>query len=74
VPVRGAATLSATLEAHRAEASLFRELATLRLDAPTIATVDELEWRGPRPEFEGIAQTLALPSLFSRARGLAARR
>jgi 5'-3' exonuclease len=74
VPVRGAATLSATLEAHRAEASLFRELATLRLDAPTIATVDDLEWRGPRPEFEGIAQTLGLPSLFSRARGLAARR
>ena len=74
VPVRGAATLSATLEAHREQASLFRHLATLRPDAPTIAGVDELEWRGPRPEFEAVARALAQPSLFPRAQALAARR
>ena len=74
MPVRGAAALSATLEAQRDAASLFRHLATLRVDAPTITTVDELEWRGPRPEFEAVAQSLAQPSLLARAQSLAARR
>jgi 5'-3' exonuclease len=73
VPVRGAAALSATLEAQREQASLFRLLATLRVDAPTIAGIDELAWRGPRPEFEAVAHALAMPSLFTRARDLASR-
>ena len=30
-------------------ALLYRTLATLRVDAPTIADVDELRWTGPRP-------------------------
>ena len=37
------------------EALLFKTLATLRTDAPTFDTVDELEWKGPRPEFESLA-------------------
>jgi len=73
VPVRGAAALSATLEAQREQASLFRLLATLRTDAPSIAGVDELAWRGPRPEFEAVARALGQASLFTRAQQLAAR-
>ena len=71
--VRGASALAATLAAQREQAMLFRTLATLRLDAPTIASVDELRWRGPAPEFEAIAAWLGQPSLFTRAQTLAAR-
>ena len=49
------AALAATLEKERSLALLFRTLATLRTDAPTFETVDELEWQGPRPEFEALA-------------------
>jgi 5'-3' exonuclease len=73
VTVRGASALAATLAAQREQAMLFRTLATLRLDAPTIAGVDELRWRGPAPEFEAIAAWLGQPSLFARAQTLAAR-
>jgi hypothetical protein len=73
VSVRGAAALAATLAAQRQQALLFRTLATLRIDAPTIASVDELRWRGPAPEFEAIARWLGQPSLFTRAQALAAR-
>lgn len=50
--VRGAAKLSATLEAHRTEATLYRTLATLRTDAPISASLAELEWKGPAPGFQ----------------------
>ena len=73
VTVRGASALGATLAAQRDQAMLFRTLATLRLDAPTIAGIDELRWHGPAPEFEAIASWLGQPSLFTRAQVLAAR-
>jgi 5'-3' exonuclease len=73
VSVRSAATLAATLAAHREHARLFRTLATLRIDAPTIAGVDELRWTGPAPEFETIAAWLGQRSLFERAQALAQR-
>jgi 5'-3' exonuclease len=47
VPVRGAAALAASLAAHRADALLFRQLATLRTDAPLEESLDDLRWRGP---------------------------
>jgi 5'-3' exonuclease len=50
------AALAATLEKDRSQALLFRTLATLRTDAPTFDTVDELEWSGPRPEFAALAE------------------
>ncbi len=68
VPVRGAARLSAALEEHRALAGLFRRLATLRTDLPVFTTVDELRWRGPTAAFERVAQQLAMPGLWDRAR------
>jgi 5'-3' exonuclease len=36
---------------RKARALLFKNLATLRTDAPLFASVDELEWRGPTPQF-----------------------
>ena len=36
---------------RKAQALLFKRLATLRTDAPLFANVDELEWRGPTPTF-----------------------
>src|SRR6266436_6815041 len=54
VPVRGAARLAASLQENRELAMLFRTLATLRTDVPVFSSVDELRWRGPLPEFEGV--------------------
>ncbi len=67
VAVRGAARLAAALEEHRDLAILFRRLATLRTDVP-VGTVDDLQWRGPTPEFERVAQQLGVPGLWDRAR------
>jgi 5'-3' exonuclease len=68
VPVRGAARLAAALEENRALALLFRTLATLRTDVPVFASLEELRWRGPAPEFESLSQQLRLPGLWDRAR------
>ena len=38
-------------EQNRALALLFKDLATLRTDAPLFKDVDELDWRGATPEF-----------------------
>jgi len=67
VAVRGAARLAAALQEHRELAILFRTLATLRTDVP-VGTVDDLQWRGPTPEFERVAQQLGVPGLWDRAR------
>jgi 5'-3' exonuclease len=48
VDVRGAAALGASLREHRADAELFRRLATLRTDAPLPETLEDLRWRGAR--------------------------
>jgi 5'-3' exonuclease len=68
VAVRGAARLSRALEENRQLALLFRTLATLRSDVPVFADVNELRWRGPRPEFQNVAQRLGVPGLWDRAR------
>ncbi len=73
VQVRGAGKLAATLEEYRDEALLFRQIATLRTDAPVFASVDELRWTGPRPEFERVAVRLRSSSLFKRAQAMAKR-
>ena len=43
--------LSATLEAQRDRALLFRDLATLRANLPLFSTVDQLLWQGPTAAF-----------------------
>ena len=47
VNVRGADRLAATLRDSRADAMLYKHLATLRLDCPITCDVDALAWRGP---------------------------
>ena len=68
VPVRGAARLAAALQENRDLALLFRTLATLRTDVPVFTDVEELRWRGPSMEFQGVAQRLGAPGLWDRAR------
>ena len=74
VPVRGAGKLAATLQAHFDEALLFRRIATIERDAPTIDTVDELRWTGPLPRFTKLCAELDAPGLADRADALAAAR
>ena len=68
VPVRGAARLASALQENRELALLFRTLATLRTDIPVFTSVDELRWRGPKPEFDAVAKQLGVPGLWDRAR------
>jgi 5'-3' exonuclease len=48
VSVRGASALAESLEQCRAEAALYKTLATLRRDVPLPETLADLEWRGAR--------------------------
>jgi 5'-3' exonuclease len=74
VPIRGAATLAATLSGSRDLAMLFRDLATLRRDPPVMASVGELRWEGPTPEFAEMCRSvLDGPGLVRRAEELASR-
>ena len=72
VPVRGALRLATTLAEQREHALLFRELATLRADAPIGVDVDALRWTGPRAEFAAWSERLGTPALHERAAALAA--
>jgi 5'-3' exonuclease len=73
VTLRGADRLAEALRERWDDAILFRRLATLRTDQPVV-TVDELEYRGPTPEFEALAAAWGRPKLFARARSIAAGR
>ena len=58
VNATSAGSLARTLANQRDEALLFRTLATLRTDIALFQDVDELEWHGPRPEFEALGARL----------------
>jgi len=58
----------AVLGESRALALLFKDLATLRTDAPLFRDVDELRWRGPTKEFAAWATRLGDARLLERAR------
>jgi 5'-3' exonuclease len=70
VDIRNAGRLAATLDAHRAEAHLYRRLATLNRDARIdhlTPSLDALEWRGvPRQTFEAVTAELGLQRLLQR--------
>jgi 5'-3' exonuclease len=68
VAVRGGAVLAAALREQRDQALLFKELATLSLDAPIPEQEpDELRWEGvPRESFEWLVDRLNEPALRSR--------
>lgn len=74
VEVRGKARLAQTLAGRRELAQLFRKIATVVREAPVSESVDELRWRGPRPEFATVAEWLRAPDLERQARALARER
>ncbi len=63
VEVRGRLRLASTLAAERELAYLFRDLATMRRDAPVSSTVDELCWQGPTAALSAVADMLRAPDL-----------
>lgn len=65
--IANARNLAASLFRSWDEALLFRTLATLRLDAPVFASVDDLRWKGPRADFEAHCIAMKSPDLFARA-------
>jgi 5'-3' exonuclease len=69
VKVRSAEKLAATLRDHRADAELFRILATL-VDTVNVGTVAEWKWTGPRAEFAALTAGWGVPKLGERAAAL----
>ncbi len=60
-------------EENRAHALLFKDLATLRTNAPLFDDVEELRWRGPTDSFAAVAEKMASQRLLQRVRKLAKR-
>ena len=65
--MRGAQRRAGVLFGQWNDALLYRTLATLRLDVPVFETVDELQWKGPRAEFERYSKQIKTPGLNARA-------
>ena len=62
--LRSAPALAASLADHRQEAVLYKELATLRLDAQLPHTLNDLEWQGvPRNNYQTLCHELGWPNL-----------
>ncbi len=67
VPVRGAASLAASLASHREAAGLYRTLATVRTDVPLGEDLEALRCRGPRPDLlEALGRRLGDSRLAAR--------
>jgi 5'-3' exonuclease len=64
---------SSILVGNRDLALLFKDLATLRSDAPLFRDVDELRWRGPAAEFATYGERVGGTRLLERCRKAAAR-
>jgi 5'-3' exonuclease len=59
---------AAVLGDQREIALLFKNLATLRTDAPLFRRVAELQWRGPSPAFPSFVERVGDPRLLERSR------
>ncbi|CAN5780503.1 hypothetical protein BH24ACT3_BH24ACT3_06950 [soil metagenome] len=70
VAVRNAGRLAATLRDGYQDALLFRRIATLEVDAPVSASVDELRWTGPTEHFAAACERIDAPELVARAEAL----
>ena len=67
VPVRNAVRLSATLQQQRADAFLYKRLATLNTDAAISGDLDSLAWKGvPRDEFLAFCDELGFDRIRER--------
>jgi 5'-3' exonuclease len=69
--LRGAAKLSATLQAQMEDAFLFRKIATVDTDLD-VGAVDEWRWTGPTEGFAAVAEQIGSPGLSRQAQKLAA--
>ncbi len=69
VKVRSAEKLAATLRDHRADAELFRILATL-VDTVNVGAVADWKWMGPRAEFAALTASWGVAKLGERAASL----
>jgi 5'-3' exonuclease len=67
VSVRGAAALAESLAGRRADALLYKRLATLRVDVPLSENLDDLRYRGAqRAALEALAAELSDTALLER--------
>jgi 5'-3' exonuclease len=66
VAVRGAPKLAATLRENFDDATLFKDLATLRVDRTLLPSVSALRWQGPTPEFDRVCARLDAAALATR--------
>ena|SRR6516162_6685363 len=74
VGVRSAPRLAETLRRNRDLAALFLELATLRIRASLVPSVESLRWRGPGPGLARRAERWSAPTLVARVETLASSR
>jgi 5'-3' exonuclease len=67
VKVRGAKSLADNLNAERAAALLYKDLATLRTDVPLKESLEDLEWRGAiREDLEPLAEEISATNTLER--------
>ncbi|MBV9412876.1 MAG: flap endonuclease [Acidimicrobiia bacterium] len=72
IHVSGAKRLAGVLVERMEEALLFRDLATLRIDAD-VGTVDGMRWRGPTPDLAEICERINADGLLRRYEAVAER-
>lgn len=66
VKVRGAGSLAQNLRAHREDATLYKELATLRLDVPIREAIKDVGWQGAnREEYRALCIECGFDRLLS---------
>ena len=66
IPTARAARLVESLHAHRQEAFLYRELATLRTDVPIAQELKDLEWQGAAAALKEVCRELGEETLVTR--------
>jgi 5'-3' exonuclease len=66
VNAANASALADTLAREWEHALLFRKLATLRTDIPLFDDVEQLRWKGPKPDFDELAAKLDAASAGNR--------
>jgi len=64
--IRNARRLAESLFNSWNDALLFRTLARLRQDVRVFDNVDDLRWRGPKPDFEELCRRMRTPDLLRR--------
>ena len=74
VKVRGAKKLAQTLVEQREVALRFRDLATLREDAPVFDSVVQVRWVGPQANFFDLCAKMNVGRIYRRVDRLAAQR